>query len=116
MAFSLSEWWMRQKIGAQMRGAGMRVEHRRVGNPYHAVSIQAGTKSCAAAKEIEIRRFLSSVAPMLPLKGCTQAHCQCRYLHHGDRRTFRDRRVNLVNPHAHTMADRREGGGRRIND
>jgi hypothetical protein len=116
MSFSLSEWWMRQKVSAQVRGAGVRVEHRRVGNPFHAVSIQPGAKSCAAAKEIENRRFLSSSAPMLPLKDCTQANCQCRYLHHGDRRSFRDRRVNFVNPHAHTMADRREGGGRRIND
>src|SRR4029450_7571793 len=81
MVFSLSEWWMRQKVGAHVRGAGVRVEHRRGGNPYPAVTIQAGAKSCAAAKEIENRRFLSSGAPMLPLKGCTQANCQCRYLH-----------------------------------
>jgi hypothetical protein len=53
---------------------------------------------------------------MLPLAGCTNASCQCRYQHHEDRRTNRDRRVNLANPHAHKMADRRTGGGRRLND
>jgi hypothetical protein len=53
---------------------------------------------------------------MLPLRGCTQASCQCRYSHHKDRRAQQDRRVNFINPHAHSMSERRHGTGRRIND
>jgi hypothetical protein len=114
--FSLSEWLMRRRIGAQVRSAGSRVEHRRVANPYHAVSIETGPRSCAKAREMEGRRYLSASAPMLPLAGCTSPVCQCRYAHHQDRRIPRDRRVNFANPHAHRMADRRSGTGRRISD
>jgi hypothetical protein len=116
VAFSLSEWWLRRRIGAQVRGAGARVEHSRIANPYHAVSIEPGFKACEAARRQEGRRFLSTVAPMLPLKECTQATCQCRYAHHQDRRTQRDRRMLLHNPRAHAMTDRRQGTGRRLND
>lgn len=116
MGFSLSEWLMRRRVGAQVRSAGARVEHSRVANPFHAVSIEAGPRSCAEAKARDGRRYLSAAAPMLPLRECTQPTCQCRYVHHKDRRTERDRRVNFVNPHAHTMNERRGGSGRRIND
>lgn len=116
MSFSLSEWLMRRRIGAQVRSAGARVEHSRIANPYHSVSIEPGPRACAEAKSREGRRFLSTAAPMLPLRGCTLATCQCRYSHHKDRRSQPDRRVNLINPHAHSMNERRTGGGRRIND
>jgi hypothetical protein len=116
VSFNFSEWLMRRKIGAEVRNAGRHVEHSRVANPYHAVSIESGTKSCAPARELDGRRYLSSAAPMLPLKGCTQAKCQCRYVHHKDRRSAQDRRNNFANPHAHKMNDRRDGGGRRMTD
>ena len=114
--FNLSNWLMRRRIGAQVRSPGSPVEHRRVSNPYHAVSIEPGPRSCAEARARESRRYLSAAAPMLPLKGCTNATCQCRYRHHEDRRAQRDRRVNFANPHAHTMTERRSGGGRRLDD
>ena len=116
MAFNFSEWLMRRRIGAQVRSAGRNVEHSRIANPYHAVSIETGTKACAASRKLEGRRYLSASAPMLPVKGCTQATCQCRYVHHNDRRSARDRRVNFANPHAHKMNDRRDGSGRRMTD
>jgi len=116
MSFNLSGWLMRRRIGAEVRNAGARVEHSRVANPYHAVSIETGARPCEEAKARDGRRFLSTAAPMLPLRGCTQATCQCRYIHHKDRRSARDRRNNLVNPHAHAMNERRAGSGRRIND
>lgn len=116
MAFSLSNWLLRRKIDVQARTNGIPIEHRRIGNPFHAVSIEPGVKACAAANAAEGKRFLSSAAPMLPLEGCGRSTCQCRYVHHEDRRGKRDRRVNFANPHAHTMTDRRAGGGRRIND
>ena len=116
MSFSLSEWLMRRRIGAQVRNAGARVEHSRVANPYHAVSIEPGARACEESRARDGRRYLSSAAPMLPLRGCTQATCQCRYVHYNDRRSSSDRRNNFVNPRAHAMTERRSGSGRRIND
>ena len=117
MAFNLSGWFMRRRIDAEVRTSGRPVEHRRIGNPYHAVSIEPGARACAAARAESGKRFLSSAAPMLPLRECTHpSACQCRYAHHKDRRSQQDRRVNFANPHAHKMSDRRTGSGRRIND
>jgi hypothetical protein len=116
VTFNLSNWLLRRRIDAQVRNSNRPVEHRRIGNPYHAVSIEPGPRACEAARSAEGKRFLSATAPMLPLKGCTNASCQCRYVHHNDRRNQRDRRVNFANPHVHSMADRRSGGGRRMND
>jgi len=117
VAFNLSNWLLRRRIDAQVRESGQPVEHRRIGNPYHAVSIEAGSRACLSARRLEGQRFLSTSAPMLPLKDCGTSTCQCRYVHHNDRRNSqRDRRVNFANPHAHTKTDRRAGGGRRIND
>ena len=117
MAFNLTNWFLRRRIDAQVRTSGRPVEHRRIGNPFHAVSIAPGPRSCAAARAAEGKRFLSTAAPMLPLQDCTQSPaCQCRYAHHQDRRAERDRRVNFANPRAHMMSDRRVGSGRRVND
>ena len=116
LAFNLSNWILRRRIDAEARTSGRPIEHRRIGNPYHAVSIEPGSKACPDARARENKRYLSSSAPMLPLPGCTQSTCHCRYVHYNDRRSQRDRRVNFANPHAHTMGDRRTGGGRRIND
>lgn len=115
--FNVSKWFLRRRIDAQARLIGQPVEHRRISNPYHAVSIDVGTHCCAEARAQQGWRYLSSAAPMLPLKGCTSASCQCRYVHYNDRRgNTRDRRVNFANPRAHSKTDRRAGGGRRIND
>jgi hypothetical protein len=116
MAFSLSQWLLRRRISAQARTSGRPMEHRRVSNPYHAVSIEPGLRACAESRNLEGRRFLAAAAPMLPLEGCTQTTCQCRYQHYQDRRSNRDRRVLPHNPHAHKMNERRAGTGRRISD
>lgn len=117
MAFdNISDWLLRRRIDSQVRTSGRPVEHRRIGNPYHAVSIDTGTRCCEAARDLERQRFLSTEAPMLPLAGCTQSSCHCRYAHHNDRRITRDRRVQFPNPHALRNGDRRASGGRRITD
>jgi len=116
VSFNLSEWLLRRKFVAQVRSAGRIVEHSRIANPFHAVSIEVGSKACAASRKLEGHRYLSSSAPMLPVKGCTASTCHCRYVHHNDRRNPRDRRVNFANPHAHKMNDRRDGSGRRMTD
>lgn len=115
MAFNISNWFLRKRIDAQVRNSGRPMEHRRLVNPYHAVSIETGAKACKAARAIEGHRFLASAAPKLPLRECSLATCQCKYVHHNDRRSQRDRRVQPHNPHAHKMNDRRMSG-RRISD
>lgn len=53
---------------------------------FHAVSIVTGARACDAAKQLADKRFLSRDAPPLPLKNCGSSQCECRYVHHGDRR------------------------------
>jgi hypothetical protein len=116
MASIFSNWFLRRKIDAHVRLSGKAMEHRRIVNPYHAVSIEPGLKCCKDAGEMEGRRFLASAAPNLPLRNCEKAKCTCRYVHHNDRRNSRERRVQPHNPHGHIMRDRRTSGGRRAND
>jgi hypothetical protein len=63
-------------------------------NPYHAVSIQAGPRCCQAAKALTGVRFLSTEAPRLPLPQCEAGTCECKYLHHEDRRAVERRAVD----------------------
>lgn len=116
MAFRLSSWLLQRRISAQVRLSGRPMEYRRVGNPYHAVTIEPGVDACAAAREVDGRRFLADSAPMLPLRNCSNASCRCHYRHYDDRRSHQDRRVLPYNPHAHKMGERRSGTGRRMSD
>jgi len=59
---------------------------------YHAVSIKISGKGCKAAQELSGRRFLSTAAPKLPLPECDVLDCNCRFVHHKDRRSGKDRR------------------------
>jgi len=112
MPFSISSWLLRKRIDAHVRQSGRPMEHRRVVNPYHAVSIEPGPHCCKDARKLDGIRFLATGAPTIPLNGCTSASCQCRYVHHNDRRNSQDRRKLPHNPHGHRMAERRTGGRR----
>ncbi len=59
---------------------------------FHAVSIRTGLIACDAARALHGERFLSDAAPMIPLKGCDVDACQCRFVHHADRRSGEERR------------------------
>lgn len=59
---------------------------------YHAVSIKMSGQACKAAQDLTGRRFLSTAAPKLPLPGCDVLECNCRFVHHKDRRSGKDRR------------------------
>jgi hypothetical protein len=61
-------------------------EHIRLSNPWHSVSIVPGPKRCEAVTRMLGERYLSTKAPLLPLKDCTESGCTCRYKHHDDRR------------------------------
>jgi hypothetical protein len=116
VAFNISNWLLRRRIDTQARTSGQPVEYRRISNPYHAVSIEAGPQACAAARNLKGERILSVSAPMLPLPGCDSTICKCRYSHFNDRRAGEDRRSQFPNPHAHQIHDRRLGTGRRVTD
>ena len=98
---------------------------------YHSVAIRYyGNAACPAVKQfaiqptlstqappfLETQRFLSSEAPLLPLAGCTEKACQCRYVHYADRRE-RDRRHPydpfLASAPAFVGRERRSGTPRR---
>lgn len=88
---------------------------------FHAVSIRHEKNACAAAKELAGRRFLSGAAPQLPLPDCDAAECSCRFRHHDDRRSNKDRRspFGLSGLSAASGAyerEQREGSDRRKSD
>ena len=79
------------------------------GNPWHAVSIVPGTVCCNEAREASDQRHLSSdTPPSLPLRGCANCTCTCKYMHHPDRRLRKRQALTAVD----TLALQR----RRIDD
>jgi hypothetical protein len=90
-----------------------------VDNRWHAVSVVSGSQSCAAARALKERRFLSREAPRLPLPDCTQAElCRCSYRKYADRRTGprRDEEQLGRRQTRDTGTERRAGRGRRRTD
>src|SRR5580698_6811569 len=65
---------------------GAKVAKREPRNRWHAVAIVPGATHCGAAEAAKGRRFLSTEAPILPLRKCDAAACNCKYRHHEDRR------------------------------
>jgi len=59
----------------------------------HAVSVESDFMVCDAARKLGDKRFLSAEAPPLPLPGCDSGRCECRYVHHEDRRVGDERRM-----------------------
>jgi hypothetical protein len=89
-------------------------------NPYPAVSVRSSSQ-CDAQRAIKGQRFLGGEAPALPLEGCTASICDCRYVHHVDRRTGNlDRRIFLQAAQDGVISiaaeDQRHGCGRRASD
>ena len=88
------------------------------GAQFHAVSLKVGRTACAAANEMTGRRFLSAAAPRLPLPDCDVLECNCRFVHHKDRRSGKDRRspfspAGLRSGTGRFEQDQRERGDRR---
>ena len=93
---------------------------RKSNTVYHAVSIKFSSNACSSAKELEGRRFLSSAAPKLPLAECDVLECNCRFAHHQDRRTGKDRRspfgaAGFGSVTGKYAQEQREGKDRRVN-
>ena len=69
--------------------------HQRTGQQstqFHAVSLKLSSGACDAAKALQGKRFLSNAAPRIPLEDCDAGKCDCRFVHHKDRRSGEDRR------------------------
>lgn len=86
-------------------------------NRWHAVAIVPGPGHCKAAESAKGRRFLSSEAPLLPLRECDVAACTCKYRHHEDRRgAARRSEESAGGQRPRKGADRRGNRGRRETD
>jgi hypothetical protein len=87
---------------------------------FHAVEIQVPAKACAAARALGGHRYLSrETPPLLPLADCDRAaECQCRYLHHDDRRADerREQWGGSSAPPTRAPGPVRTSRGRRNND
>ena len=80
----------RESITAPPKSAA--IKPRSGNSQFHAVSIKVSGNSCRAAQEMSGRRFLATAAPKLPLPDCDVLDCKCRFAHHEDRRSNKDRR------------------------
>ncbi len=88
---------MRRKSATSNRRPEMpRRDGNQSGTRFHAVSLSYSNNACAAAKNMEGRRFLSGTAPRIPLPDCDVLECKCRFVHHKDRRKDDDRRNPYV--------------------
>jgi hypothetical protein len=86
---------------------------------YHAVSIATGLMSCPKARKARGIRFLSRLAPSIPLPGCSMSEeCSCRFQKHNDRRQVGDRRLfgNQSDERFYSGVERRQPYGRRSAD
>ena len=59
-------------------------------------------KCCTSVKALAGRRLLAHEAPQLPMPGCDQPSCECRFQQYTDRRTDARRDADLG---IHKMAD-----------
>ena len=89
--------------------------------PWHAVSVVAGSPACSATKGLGDKRVLSNEAPTLPLPECSwPSLCKCVYRHYSDRRAILRRETDRGRfPRPRFEKERREGPqayGRREGD
>lgn len=85
--------WLFVRLRNQAKESHSARTSKRTGNSaFHAVSIKFDANACSNAKEMAGRRFLASAAPNLPLPGCDALECHCRFSHHKDRRSGKERR------------------------
>jgi len=83
---------LRLRKGADTESPRPSASRSAVNSAFHAVSIKFSSSACKAARELAGRRFLGTAAPKLPLAECDVLECNCRFVHHKDRRAGKDRR------------------------
>jgi hypothetical protein len=88
-------------------------------NSWTAVSIVCTSGSCAAARALKGKRYLSGAAPRLPLPDCTApGTCRCTYKKFADRRAGPRREADTsgLRTSSPVKPDRRASRGRRSTD
>lgn len=113
----LKVWVLSPKAASQRSKQVQAV--RRKSNPYAGVKIVTASGCCADAKDIDWHNYLAAEAPVLPLPGCNQAECHCRYKHLPDRREGDRRSPILLSQEDFFGAEAlipRQGRGRRATD
>ena len=116
-------WFLRLRRNSGKAEAGRPAAAPRTRDTrYHAVSIKYAPTACQAAKQLTGRRYLATAAPRLPLSACDVTDCQCRFVHHDDRRSGTDRRSPFAPARGSITAtgelrqEQREGRDRRRDD
>ena len=88
-----ASWWLvRKRREGSPETSSYKVRPKTANTQFHAVSIKYEGRACEAAKNMIGRRFLATAAPRLPLAECDVLECSCRFAHHEDRRSHKDRR------------------------
>jgi hypothetical protein len=108
---------LRPKRSQSKSSASIRED--RSSTQWRAVQIAPGLMSCEAAGKLAGEVFLSSESPRLPLDGCIEKDCRCKYVHLQDRRDGGDRRIELGEFGAYfpnSEIERRRVAGRRSMD
>ena len=98
---------------------GLQSKRNEPAGKFHAVTIELDPHACPAILEYEGETLLSKDAPILPLAECDQASCQCRFVHHDDRRRqgrrgYQSDLARIAELGAND--ERRKRAGRREND
>jgi hypothetical protein len=91
----------------------------RTSTQWRAVKIAPGLICCDAAEKMSGQVYLSTESPRLPLDGCDETDCRCKYVHMDDRRSGDDRRIELGDLGAFlptNQVERRKRSGRRASD
>ena len=113
-------WWLvRKRRESQESAAEPTFRTRKTTTAYHAVSIIFPKDACNAAKAMAGRRFLATAAPKLP--DCDASACTCRFAHHDDRRSGKDRRspfspTQTITGTGSYTVEKRKGEDRRKSD
>ncbi|MGB5247598.1 MAG: hypothetical protein WBM54_09720 [Woeseia sp.] len=93
LAALIAGTWLYVKSRGPGSAAAQKTKSGKSSQEWHAVAVRPGMNSCVSARRSNGARYLSREAPNLPLPGCDEANCTCRFVHYADRRAGEDRRT-----------------------